>query len=67
MMEQKKQGTVKWFKKDKGFGFIEVIDGQDIFVHISQVSENLSQGDLVEFVPRQSKKGYVATEVKKVS
>ena len=31
------QGTVKWFNAEKGFGFITVADGQDVFVHYSNI------------------------------
>ncbi len=66
-MSSKKQGRVKWYKNDKGFGFIEVSEGADVFLHSSQVSENLKPGDLVEFLLKEGKKGPVATEVKKVT
>ena len=47
-------GTVKWFNKSKGFGFIEPEDGdKDIFVHISQVQasglESLEEDQKVNF------------------
>lgn len=66
MNEEKQQGKIKWFRTDKGFGFIEISDGKDIFVHASQVQEELNEGDAVEFVIKEGKKGPVATEVKKV-
>lgn len=65
-MSEKQQGKVKWFREDKGFGFIEIPDGKDIFVHVSQVTEDLKEGDQVEFVVKDGKKGPVATEVKKI-
>lgn len=64
-MSEVKTGKVKWFREDKGFGFIEVPEGQDIFVHVSQVDGVLAEGDEVEFVVKDGKKGPVATEVKK--
>ena len=49
-----KNGTVKWFNKDKGYGFIQPEGGgSDIFVHVSQLHESglkeLSEGQAVEF------------------
>lgn len=66
-MSEKKTGKVKWFKEEKGFGFIEIPNGKDIFVHVSQVTETLREGDEVEFLTKEGKKGPVATEVKKVN
>ncbi len=49
-----KEGTVKWFSEEKGFGFISPENGkQDIFVHISDVRksgyETLHEKDIVEY------------------
>jgi cold shock protein len=46
------QGIVKFFLEDKGYGFIERDDGGDLFVHISEVDENvdtLAKGQRVSF------------------
>ena len=59
------EGRIKWFKEDKGFGFIEVPDGDDVFVHMSQLLEPVEAGDKVEFLLKDGKKGPVAMEVKK--
>ena len=64
-MSKVEKGRLKWFKQDKGFGFIEVDDGKDIFVHISQLEDHIEPGDPVTFQLKESKKGPVAVEVKK--
>ena len=46
-------GTVKWFSNEKGYGFIEREDGEDLFVHFSEVQvegyKTLNEGQKVEF------------------
>lgn len=66
-----KQGTVKWFNEEKGFGFISVEDGDDIFVHYSAIKEegkrkNLDQGQEVKFDVVDGPKGLQASNVQKV-
>lgn len=64
-------GTVKWFNKDKGFGFIQPDEGgRDIYVHVSNIDtqdHNLSDGQRVEYEMAMGKKGPEATQVKVVS
>ena len=46
------QGVIKFFREDKGYGFIEPDQGGDLFVHISEVDENfdtLAKGQRVSF------------------
>lgn len=47
------QGTVKWFNPDKGYGFISREDGDDLFVHFSEIKmdgfKTLDEGQAVEF------------------
>ena len=60
------QGTVKWFNQVKGFGFIEQEGGDDLFVHITQVEGEITDGDTVEFEIGEGPKGPNAINVSKV-
>ena len=48
------QGTVKWFSSEKGYGFISQENGEDLFVHFSEIQgdgyKSLDENDKVEFV-----------------
>lgn len=50
---QMAEGTVKWFNPDKGYGFISREDGDDLFVHFSEIQmdgfKTLDEGDKVNF------------------
>ncbi|MBC7328525.1 cold-shock protein [bacterium] len=63
------RGHVKWFNDKKGYGFITMENGEDIFVHYTAISgegyRTLKQGDEVEFEIVQSKKGLQASKVVK--
>ncbi|MCC2685895.1 MAG: cspLB [Paenibacillaceae bacterium] len=63
-------GTVKWFNADKGFGFIEVEGGKDVFVHFSAITgegfKTLDEGQRVEFDVVQGNRGPQAENVVKV-
>lgn len=60
-------GTVKWFNDSKGFGFISLDDGADVFVHYSQIAgdgfRTLEEGQSVEFELRDGPKGKFAERV----
>jgi CspA family cold shock protein len=63
------KGTVKWFDVKKGFGFIQQEDGNDVFVHYSNISGNgfkvLEDGESVEFEVVEGNKGLQAQNVVK--
>lgn len=64
------QGTVKWFKNEKGYGFIAQDGGNDVFVHYSVIQSDgfktLAEGDRVEFDVIDGEKGPKAQNVRKI-
>jgi CspA family cold shock protein len=61
---------VKWFNNEKGYGFIDYMEGEDIFIHYSTIDQDgyktLSEGQLVEFDLIETEKGLQAINVKQI-
>ena len=61
------EGTVKFFNESKSFGFIAGEDGNDYFVHASEIKDGpITEGDKVSFTPEKGDKGLKAVDVKKI-
>lgn len=61
------EGTVKFFNESKGYGFITNDDtGKDIFVHVTGLDggNTINQGDKVEYVEEEGRKGLTAAQVR---
>lgn len=70
-MSERITGTVKWFNNAKGFGFIAIESGDDVFVHFRSIKgdgyRSLNEGDAVEFTLESGEKGLHAEDVRKAS
>ncbi len=66
-MAEREVGKVKWFHNGKGYGFITREEGEDIFVHFSEIEmegyKKLEEGQEVEFTVAEGDKGLQAQEV----
>jgi CspA family cold shock protein len=64
------KGTVKWFNAEKGYGFIQVDGGEDVFVHFSAIQDEgfktLDEGQAVEFDITDGNRGQQAANVIKL-
>lgn len=64
------EGTVKWFNPDKGYGFITVDGGEDVFVHYSAIQSDgfktLDEGQKVSFDIKSGERGNQAANVVKL-
>ncbi|MFD1776317.1 cold shock domain-containing protein [Paenibacillus rhizophilus] len=64
------KGTVKWFNAEKGYGFIQVEGGEDVFVHFSAIQgdgfKTLEEGQAVEFEITEGNRGAQAANVTKL-
>ncbi|MCS6964117.1 cold-shock protein [Thermoflexus sp.] len=72
MAGQRVKGTVRWFNRTKGYGFIRPDEGdRDVFVHYSAIVgqgfRNLEEGERVEFTIRETPKGLQAEQVVRLS
>jgi CspA family cold shock protein len=64
-------GLVRWFNPRKGYGFIQLAEGEDVFVHYSEIQgdgfKTLNEGEEVEFGVKEGPKGPQAVEVVRLS
>jgi CspA family cold shock protein len=64
------QGTVKWFSNEKGYGFITLDEGDDVFVHYTEIQsdgyKSLTDGQRVEFDIVEGRKGKQASNVRPI-
>ena len=70
-MAKRTTGVVRWFDGSKGFGYIDAQDGEDVFVHYTELpSEDaplLTPGEQVEFFLEDTVRGFNATDVARLN
>lgn len=66
-MEEREVGIVKWFSDSKGYGFITRENGEDLFVHYTEITgegfRTLEEGQRVEYSVEETEKGLQASSV----
>jgi cold shock protein len=66
--ELRREGRCKWFSAEKGYGFLDIGDGIDVFVHHTSIEKDgyrtLAENERVSFVLRDGAKGRQAVEVR---
>lgn len=62
-----KTGIIKFFKSDKGYGFITSDDNEEVFFHMSGLIDNVNKGDRVSFDIKPGQKGMNAVNIKKAA
>ena len=66
-MAKRTKGVVRWFDGSKGYGYIQALDGEDVFVHYSSIQgegfKTLAEGQTVEFEVVDGPKGKQASNV----
>ena len=66
-MREREFGQIKWWNKQKGFGFVQYGRGQEVFIHISSLLDNsieyLIEGQTVEFEVIQGRQGLITRNV----
>jgi CspA family cold shock protein len=66
-MAERVNGLVRWFSPHKGYGFIQLPEGEDVFVHYSEIRgdgfKTLNKGEEVEFTVKEASKGLQAVDV----
>jgi CspA family cold shock protein len=64
---ERRIGKVKWFSAQKGYGFIEQVDGEDIFIHFSTIKmdgyRKLQEGQQVKYTLIKGERGLQAEDV----
>lgn len=64
------KGVIKWFSDERGYGFIQQEEGEDVFVHFSSIMmpgfKSLAEGDEVNFELENNERGLVAKNVTKI-